>query len=111
MRSYEALVADPDVDIVYVATPHAFHARDACLALDAGKHVLVEKAFTLNAREAEAVASLAERQGRFLMEAMWTRFLPHMVRIREVVAAGTLGDARTCWRITTRACRKIPRIG
>lgn len=93
--SYEALVADPDVDIVYVATPHAFHARDACLALDAGKHVLVEKAFTLNAREAQAVASLAERQGRFLMEAMWTRFLPHMVRIREIVAAGTLGDART----------------
>ena len=93
--SYESLVADPDVDIVYVATPHAFHARDARLALEAGKHVLVEKAFTLNAREAQDVASLAARRELFLMEAMWTRFLPHMVRIREILAAGTLGDVRT----------------
>jgi predicted dehydrogenase len=93
--SYESLVADPDVDIVYVATPHPFHARDARLALEAGKHVLVEKAFTLNARQAADLVALAKRHDRFLLEAMWTRFLPHMMRIREIVAAGTIGDVRT----------------
>jgi predicted dehydrogenase len=93
--SYEALVADPDVDAVYVATPHPMHAENALLAIAAGKHVLVEKPFTLNAREAEKVAEAARRAGVVVLEAMWSRFLPSMVRIREIIAAGTIGEVRT----------------
>lgn len=93
--SYEALVADPDVDVIYVATPHPMHAADATLALEAGKHVLVEKSFTVNAADAQAVVDLAHARGLVVLEAMWTRWLPHMRRIREIIAAGTLGDVRT----------------
>ena len=92
--SYEDLVADPDVDIVYIATPHPMHAANALLALEAGKHVLVEKPFTLNAAEAAAVRDAAADRGLLAMEAMWTRYLPHMVRIRELVASGALGEIR-----------------
>lgn len=90
--SYQELVRDPDVDIVYVATPHTFHAENAILALAAGKHVLVEKPFSVNAREAKEVVDLGLSRGLLVMEAMWTRFLPHVVRIREILAAGTLGE-------------------
>ncbi|MFE6997602.1 Gfo/Idh/MocA family protein [Microbacterium sp. NPDC057659] len=92
--SYEALVADPDVDIVYVSTPHPMHHANARLALEHGKHVLVEKAFTVNRAEAEALQALAAEKGLLAMEAMWSRYLPHMVRIREILAAGTLGEIR-----------------
>ncbi|MGB3374052.1 MAG: Gfo/Idh/MocA family oxidoreductase [Microbacterium sp.] len=92
--SYEALVADPDVDIVYVATPHPMHHGNARLALEHGKHVLVEKAFTVNRAQAEDLQNLAAEKGLLVMEAMWTRYLPHMVRIREIIAAGTLGEIR-----------------
>ncbi|KQQ65857.1 Gfo/Idh/MocA family protein [Microbacterium sp. Leaf320] len=92
--SYDALVADPDVDIIYVSTPHPMHHKAARLALEAGKHVLVEKAFTLNRGEAEDLQRLATERGLLAMEAMWTRYLPHMVRIREIIAAGTLGEIR-----------------
>jgi predicted dehydrogenase len=93
--SYEALAADPEVDVVYVATPHPMHAANAALALRGGKHVLVEKPFTLNASEARNVVELAEREQLVVLEAMWTRWLPHMVRLREILAAGTIGDVRT----------------
>jgi predicted dehydrogenase len=93
--SYEALVADPEVDVIYVSTPHPMHAAGAALALEAGKHVLVEKAFTVNAAEARAIANLAAAKGLLVLEAMWTRYLPHMARIREIIAEGTLGDLRT----------------
>jgi predicted dehydrogenase len=93
--SYRDLVADPEVDIVYVATPHAFHHRDALLALRAGKHALVEKAFTLNAVQAHELADVAQASGIVVLEAMWTRFLPHMVRLRELLAAGAIGEVRT----------------
>ncbi|WP_396655274.1 Gfo/Idh/MocA family protein [Microbacterium sp.] len=92
--SYEALVADPDVDIVYVSTPHPMHAGNAVLALEAGKHVLVEKPFALNAAEAAQVRDLAAARGLLAMEAMWTRYLPHMVRIRELLAGRVLGEVR-----------------
>jgi predicted dehydrogenase len=92
--SYEALVADPEVDIVYIATPHPFHAENAKLALNAGKHVLLEKPFTINAREAREVVDLAAEKNLLVLEAMWTRFLPHVVRIREILAAGTIGEVR-----------------
>lgn len=93
--SYEALVADPEVDVVYVSTPHPLHAGGARLVLEAGKHVLVEKPFTVNAPEAQEIADLAAERGLLALEAMWTRYLPHMVRIREIITAGTLGDVRT----------------
>lgn len=92
--SYESLVADPEVDIVYVATPHVFHNANAMLALKAGKHVLVEKPFTVNANEAWALANLAESKGLVVLEAMWTRFLPHMVRLRELIQSGDKGEVR-----------------
>jgi predicted dehydrogenase len=93
--SYEALVADPDVDVVYVATPHPMHHANALLALRAGKPVLVEKAFTMNAGEAEELVAVARAEGLFLMEAMWTRFLPHIAEIRRLIADGALGDIVT----------------
>ena len=92
--SYDALVADPEVDIVYVATPHPMHHADARLALEHGKHVLIEKAFTVNRAEAQELADLGREKGLLVMEAMWTRYLPHMARIREIIAAGTLGEIR-----------------
>lgn len=92
--SYEALAQDPDVDIIYVSTPHPMHHANTRLALEHGKHVLVEKAFTVNRAEAEDLQRLAAERGLLLMEAMWTRYLPHMVRIREIIAAGTLGEIR-----------------
>jgi predicted dehydrogenase len=90
--SYEALVADPAVDVVYVASPHSEHLEHALLAIAAGKHVLVEKAFTVNAAEAEEVFEAARAAGVFVMEAMWTRFLPHVVVLRDVLARGEIGD-------------------
>ena len=93
--SYEALVADPEIDVIYVATPHPSHVADASLALEAGKHVLLEKPYTINAAEAKVVADLARDRGRVVLEAMWTRWMPHMIRLREIIAAGTLGDVRT----------------
>ncbi|MBP2437643.1 Gfo/Idh/MocA family protein [Microbacterium amylolyticum] len=92
--SYESLAADPDVDIVYVATPHPMHAENAALALRAGKHALVEKAFTLNHSQAQDLRDLAAENGVLVMEAMWTRYLPHMRRIHEILEAGTLGEIR-----------------
>ena len=93
--SYEALCADPEVDAIYVATPHPMHAENAKLALNHGKHVLVEKAFTVNAREAQQVVDLAASKGLVVLEAMWTRWLPHMLRVREIVRSGLLGDIRS----------------
>jgi predicted dehydrogenase len=93
--SYEELVVDPDVDVVYVATPHPSHYANAQLALRAGKPVLVEKAFTMNAEEARDLVAGARAEGLFLMEAMWTRFLPHIAQIRGLLENGVLGEIVT----------------
>jgi predicted dehydrogenase len=106
--SYEDLAADPDVDIIYVSTPHPMHAENARLALQAGKHVLVEKAFTLNHAEAQGLRDLAASRGLLVMEAMWTRYLPHMVRVREIVQAGTLGEVRTVFADHTQRITDDP---
>jgi predicted dehydrogenase len=90
--SYEALVTDPAVDVVYVASPHSEHLEHALLAIAAGKNVLVEKAFTVNAAEADQVFEAARNAGVFVMEAMWTRFLPHVVVMRDILAAGEIGE-------------------
>jgi predicted dehydrogenase len=103
--SYEALVADPNVDIIYIATPHPQHISAAKLALNAGKHILVEKAFTLNAAEAAEIVALAQAKGLVVLEAMWTRFLPHMKRIREILKVGTIGEVRS---ITADHRQKLP---
>ncbi|SFS11142.1 Predicted dehydrogenase [Agrococcus baldri] len=89
---YEALVADPDVDIVYVATPHSHHLEHALLAIEAGKHLLIEKAFTTTGDDAQTLVDAARAKGVFVMEAMWTRFLPTMLAVRERISAGDLGD-------------------
>jgi predicted dehydrogenase len=89
---YEALALDPEVDVVYVATPHGQHHAVARALLQAGKHVLIEKAFTINAQEARDLADLADRHGVFLMEAVWTRFLPCYHRVLDVVESGAIGD-------------------
>ncbi len=90
--SYADLVADPDVDAVYVASPHSEHHEHALLALRAGKPVLVEKSFTRSRREADEVLATAEASGLLAAEAMWSRYLPHYDVIRRTVEAGTLGD-------------------
>lgn len=92
--SYEELVADPDVDVVYIATPHAFHADNMRLSLEAGKHVLCEKPFTLNARQAEACVALAREKGLFLMEAMWMRMIPAIAQVRQWLTDGQIGEVR-----------------
>ncbi len=89
--SYEALCADDAVEAVYVATPHSEHHAHALLAVEAGKHVLVEKAFTRNVTEAEEVFAAARDRGVFVMEAMWTRFLPHVAALHQVVESGEIG--------------------
>lgn len=93
--SYESLFADADVDIVYVATPHSHHHDMTIAALDAGKHVLCEKAFALNAREAAEMIGAAERSQRFLMEAMWAWFIPAVVDLKARLAAGVIGRVVT----------------
>jgi predicted dehydrogenase len=93
--SYEDLVADPEVDAVYVATPHTFHAAQAIAALDHDKHVLVEKSFTIDALQARSVVDRARDRRRIVMEAMWTRFLPHMAFVREAVTNGRIGAIRS----------------
>ncbi|MCC2594674.1 Gfo/Idh/MocA family oxidoreductase [Tessaracoccus sp. OS52] len=90
--SYEELVADDDVDAVYVASPHSHHAEQALLAIAAGKHVLVEKAFTPTADEARRVVSAAREADVTLMEAMWSRFLPHYDIVRQLLADGAFGE-------------------
>ena len=89
--SYEDVANDPDIDIIYIGTPGVYHLRDASMALNHGKHVLCEKAFTINAKEATAMIDLAREKNLFLMEAMWTRFFPIHVKIRELLAENAIG--------------------
>lgn len=92
--SYEALVADVDVDVVYIATPHSLHEEHALLAIAAGKPVLIEKPIAASAAQAARIAEAARAAGVFAMEAMWTRYLPQTDIIRQLLADGALGDPR-----------------
>ena len=109
-QGYETLVNDPEVDAIYISTLHPFHKRDALLALNAGKHILLEKPFTINAREAEEIASLAKLKKLFAMEAMWTRFLPSMDAIFEVINSGSLGEIELLVADHSQALTHIPRL-
>lgn len=92
--SYEALVQDPDVDLVYIATPHSHHYAHTRLALMNGKPCLVEKAFAANARETEELLALAKSKGLFITEAIWTRYMPLSMKVRELMESGIIGKPR-----------------
>jgi predicted dehydrogenase len=89
--SYEELAADPDIDVAYIATPHVHHETHTLLCLRSGKHVLCEKPLAINAAQADRMIECARSNGRFLMEALWSHFLPALGAAREVVASGALG--------------------
>jgi predicted dehydrogenase len=90
--SYQELVNDPDVDIIYIATPHSYHFAHTKLCLEAGKHVLCEKPFTINAEQLRILIALAAQKDRFLMEALWSRFLPGMAAVKELLLKDAIGD-------------------
>lgn len=92
--SYEQLVADPAVDIIYIAAPNVFHRPLALLAIAAGKHVLIEKPLGIDAADAQEIVAAARAAGVFALEAMWTRFLPQTTIIAQLLAAGDLGDLK-----------------
>ncbi|MGG7518109.1 Gfo/Idh/MocA family protein [Allorhizobium undicola] len=95
--SYEALVNDAAIDVIYVATPHNFHHEHVLLALNAGKHVLVEKPMALNKAQADEMVALARSKGLFFAEALWTFFLPKFDVIEQIIQAGVLGDIRSVY--------------
>lgn len=93
-KSYKELAEDPDVQVIYVATPHPFHCENVLLCLENQKTVLCEKPFSINAAEARKMVAAARDKHLFLMEAMWTRCFPIMHKLREVLKAGTIGKMR-----------------
>lgn len=93
--TYQELVSDPEIDAVYIATPHPWHMESALLALEASKPVLCEKPFAMSASQTKLMMSKASKNKLMLMEAMWMRFLPHMSQIRAILAAGTIGEITT----------------
>jgi predicted dehydrogenase len=93
--SYEGLVSDSELDVIYIASPHALHHEHTLLCLNHGKAVLCEKAFALNQRQVQEMVALARGKKVFLMEAIWTKFLPHFQKLKELIAAGELGDIRS----------------
>jgi len=103
--SYAELIADQEIDIVYVATPHATHHKNVLAALEAGKHVLCEKPLTINAAQAAECSTRAQVQDLFLMEAVWMRFFPAIARLRELVHDGAVGDVEL---IQADFCIDIP---
>ena len=93
-KGYENVANDADVDVVYIATPHNSHKENTMLCLENGKAVLCEKPFTINAREAEEVISFARNKNIFLMEAMWTRYIPAIIKLRELLNEGVIGNVQ-----------------
>ena len=92
--SYQAVAEDPEVDVVYIGTPHNLHCDNTLMCLEAGKPVLCEKPFAINAFQAERMVARARSKRLFLMEALWTRYLPAMIELRRLLAAGTIGPIR-----------------
>ena len=91
--SYQALADDDQVDVIYIATPHPMHHENALMCLNGGKAILVEKSFTMNRRQAEDIIALARQKNLFVMEAMWTRFMPAVVEAKRIVDSGEIGPA------------------
>lgn len=94
LGSYQELVDLPDVDIIYVASPHSHHHEHTLLCLNHGKAVFCEKAFAINSNQAREMVDLARNKNLFLMEALWTRFLPHFIKVREMINDGMLGELK-----------------
>ncbi|MCP4177506.1 MAG: Gfo/Idh/MocA family oxidoreductase [bacterium] len=92
--SYQSLVNDFDIDVVYIATPHVRHKKDCILALNAGRNILCEKPFTINAVEAQEVIDLAKMNNLFCMEGMWMRFFPLIKKVKKIIEDGTIGEVR-----------------
>jgi predicted dehydrogenase len=92
--SYAGLVSDPDIDVIYVATPHSHHFANVKLCLEHGKHVLCEKSFTVNASQAAELMALAKKRNLFLMEAFWTKFLPAYQLLAKTINDGAIGEVR-----------------
>lgn len=92
--SYEAMMKDKNIDAVYIATPHVFHCKNTLMCLDAGFHVLCEKAFGMNKGEVQLMVDKARKKGLFLMEALWTRFIPGTERMLELIKNDTIGDIK-----------------
>ena len=99
--SYAEMVTDPQVDLVYIATPHSHHFEHSMLALESGKPVLVEKAFTANAAQAEKLIQIAKDKGLFITEAIWTRYMPLSHKVKEIMESGIIGEPRI---ITATLC-------
>lgn len=108
--SYEELVNDPEIDLIYVATPHSHHYEHAKLCLEHGKAALVEKSFTANRKLAEELISLSEEKGVFLSEAMWTRFLPARHIVRELMDSGVIGEVQSLSGEFSANLTHIPRL-
>lgn len=113
--SYDELLADPDVDLVYIATPHSLHAEQGIACLRAGKNILVEKSFTANATQARALLDVAEESGLLCTEAIWTRYMPSRAIIDEVLASGTIGEvkaiaANLCYPVSDKARMTDPSL-
>lgn len=92
--TYEALMADTEIDVVYIATPHQLHLPNTLAALGSGKHVLCEKPMGVNSKELQAMSEKAKEKGLFLMEALWTRFLPHMIETKKRIENAEIGDIK-----------------
>lgn len=108
--SYEALCDDPNVDLVYVATPHSLHGEQAAMCLEAGKATLVEKSFTANAAQARALLDVADRTGVLCTEAIWTRYMPSRAMIDEIVDAGIIGEVRSIGADLSYPTTRKPRM-
>lgn len=93
--SYDALVSDPAVELIYIATPHSHHYEQMKLCIEHGKPVLCEKAFTMNSRQAREIKALAEEKGIFVTEAIWTRYMPSRQIINDLLASGIIGKVYT----------------
>lgn len=114
--SYQDLLCDQKVDLVYIATPHSLHAEQATSCLQAGKNVLVEKSFTLNARQANEVLSLARARGLLCAEAIWTRYMPSCKILHDILSSGQLGHIRAasanlCYPTTSKTRMTDPSLG
>ena len=92
--SYEELATDLEIDVIYIATPHPFHKDNTILCLQNKKHVLCEKPFAMNSREVDEMIEAARVNDRFLMEAIWTQFLPYMRKLQQIIKEGVLGDIK-----------------
>lgn len=98
---YEEMLEDPETELVYVASPHSHHYDHAKMCLEHGKHVLVEKAFTVNARQAQELIHRSEEKGLLLTEAIWTRYMPSRKMIDDLVGSGVIGQVKSSAKIAT----------